>query len=76
MSKHRRPGHTLAEARDILRKLGISIKKTEHGEYRVAPSKAAHPDLSLKRIEDMATYDNDLESAVGTGKSMAAHLVK
>lgn len=59
---------TLAEAREILRKLGISLKKTDYGEYRVSPSKAAHPELNAHNIEVKAYYANDLNDALNTGK--------
>lgn len=48
-----------------LRALGLKVKKTEYGEFRVAPA-----GLSKTREEDVAYYTDDLTDALGTGKAM------
>lgn len=52
---------TLREAREALRAMGISLRSTEHGEYRVCPMGSG---------ESMAYYTDDLCDAVETGKVM------
>jgi hypothetical protein len=73
---HRRTGHTLAEARERLRALGLTITRdtagsgpTGSGEYRVAPR--VGPGVTRERAEDMAYYTADLVDAVATGTKMA-----
>jgi len=57
----------LGHAREILREHGHVIKKTEHGEYRVAkPSTRATAEDS----EAGAYYSDDLDDAVATGVDM------
>lgn len=55
---------TLAQAKAILEPLGIHIN-TFNGEYRVNFKGGS---------EATAGYESDIESAVGTGKAMAARL--
>lgn len=57
---------TQAQARAILSPLGITLKKTEDGEYRVS-----FRGWSETRAEATAAYTNDIDDAIGTGKHMA-----
>ncbi len=52
------------DAIKILSALGIALKKTEYGEYRVNYKGGR---------EASAYYTTDLNDAVGTGKNMAQH---
>lgn len=57
---------TLKEARAILTPLGISLRKTEYGEYRINFKGGK---------EATAGYQTDLDDAVATGRDMAARKV-
>lgn len=57
---------TLKEARAILSPLGISLRKTEYGEYRVNFKGGK---------EATAGYQTDLDDAVATGRDMAARKI-
>ncbi len=64
---------TLAQAKAILRPLGIVIKSLpEYREYRV--SFRQRPGIPRTRYEDTAYYANDIDDAVATGRHMAAHM--
>ena len=55
---------TIAQAKLLLRRVGIVMKKTEHNEYRV----------NLRGgTEATAYYTDDLADAVATGGEMAKH---
>jgi hypothetical protein len=58
---HRRQGLTLAQARAALAQLGLVLKKTEWGDYRINWPKAR---------EETAYYTDELDDAVATGKRM------
>jgi hypothetical protein len=53
----------MTEAMVTLRKAGVKIHKTNHGEYRVNVIKGG--------TEATAYYTDDLEDAVNTGLAMA-----
>lgn len=59
---------TREQARAILTPLGIVLRRTEYGEWRVnfkgSPVKG-HPEAA-------AAYETDLDAAVATGRAMAA----
>jgi hypothetical protein len=54
---------TQKEAYSIIRALGLTIRKDEYGEYRVA--------FKVPDSEPSAHYIDDLEDAVGTARAMA-----
>lgn len=54
---------TLAEARAQLRRVGVTLRKTEHDEYRVA--------FAGRGSEASAAYESDVDAAVATGRAMA-----
>ena len=55
---------TVAEARERLAEVGVTIRRTLDREYRVSLKGVDEPDAS-------AYYTGDLEDAVGTGLDMA-----
>lgn len=55
---------TLADARASLARLGVTLRKTEFGEYRVNFRHGA---------EVTAVYESDLASAIDSGLAMQAH---
>jgi hypothetical protein len=54
---------TQAIAKAAIRELGMTFRKTEWNEYRVA----------FPGDEDSASYTNELEDAIGTARAMHAH---
>lgn len=59
---------TQAEVKAFCQSIGLTFRKTEDGEYRVAYLPA--PGAST---EDSAYYTNDIEDAVDTAFAMAEH---
>lgn len=57
---------TMAEARQIAKKHGFTIKKTDYDEYRVC---------LIGGNEDSASYETDIDAAIGTGIAMAKYSV-
>ena len=55
---------TIEEARFYFRALGMSLRKTEFGEFRINFRHGA---------ESTAAYEDDLPAAIGTGLAMIAH---
>lgn len=67
MTIHHTP-RTIREVRAELSQLGLSLAKTDHGEFRVAPRCGTSADR-----EAASYYTDDLLDALATGRSMAAH---
>jgi len=59
---------TQAEARAFVQSLGMTFRKIERNEYRVA----YHPS-TMRDNEPSAYYTGDIEDAVDTAYAMAAH---
>jgi hypothetical protein len=65
VARIRKPGPLpYGVARASFARLGIALRKTEEGEYRVNYARGA---------EATAAYESDLESAIDTGLAMLAH---
>lgn len=55
---------TLADARAAFARLGVTLRRTEEGEYRV----------NFRHAEEAtAAYESDLPDAIDTGLAMLAH---
>lgn len=57
---------TMAEAKQIAKKYGFTIKRTDYDEYRVC---------LIGGNEDSASYESDIDAAIGTGIAMAKYSV-
>lgn len=55
------------EVYEAIRQMGLTVKKTEHGEHRVT-----FTGVSAAKAEAAAHYTDDLADALGTAKHMAA----
>lgn len=58
---------TLKQAKAILRPLGMTLNRTQWGDYRVG-----FASLSGKAANDAALYTDDLQDALASGQHMAA----
>lgn len=65
--RNRRPGPTLQEARRQLQPYGITVNRTDYGEFRVARRG------SRQQTEPSAYYTSDLDDALHTGLAMVSH---
>lgn len=63
---------TIKDAKRFASSIGMSINKTEYGEYRVTASRKLVPDYD--RREAIAYYSDDLADAVHTMQAMRAEL--
>lgn len=63
---------TIKDAKKFASSIGMSIAKTEYGEYRVTASRSLIPDF--ERREAIAYYSDDLQDAVHTMQAILAEL--
>ncbi len=62
---------TLREAQEQAREIGMRIRTTQHGEYRVSFGQALMDKYFPGRNpEDMACYETDRQAALDTAKAM------
>jgi len=65
---------TIATVKAELAGYGITFRKTDAGDYRIAYRPAfGATRAQLERIEATSAYTDDLTDALGTGRMMAAH---
>lgn len=63
---------TIKDAKQFASSIGMSINKTEYGEYRVTAQRDLIPDY--ERREAIAYYSDDLQDAVHTMQAIRAEL--
>lgn len=63
---------TIKDAKQFASSIGMSISKTEYGEYRVTASRELVSDYT--RRESIAYYSDDLQDAVHTMQAIRAEL--
>lgn len=61
-------------AREQLKSVGMTLARTEYGDYRVSPRVDAFPSLTREGREDVASYHADIEDAVNSGVATANSL--
>src|SRR5574337_888712 len=64
--------HTIKDAKKFASSIGMSINKTEYGEYRVTASRSLVPDY--ERREVIAYYSDDLQDALHTMQAIRMEL--
>jgi hypothetical protein len=63
---------TIKDAKHFASSIGMSINKTEYGEYRVTASRSLVPDYA--RREAIAYYSDDLQDALHTMQAIQMEL--
>lgn len=63
---------TIKDAKQFASSIGMSINKTEYGEYRVTASRSLVPDY--ERREAIAYYSDDLQDALHTMQAIQMEL--